>query len=184
MFKIALLLLSGLLVLSHPVSAQENAKAANLGDYEVDTVTGNPQIEEMVRRALEVDKAALPAYIPSVFFTPREQNLIDDARKGVVARSATDSELRQAQEGSVAVPKGPREISVSGILFVDSNDWTVWLNDQKITPEKLPSEIADIEVGRDYVKLKWFDEYTNQIYPIKLRSHQRFNLDTRIFLPG
>jgi hypothetical protein len=32
--------------------------------------------------------------------------------------------------------------------------------------------------------MKWFDEYTNQVFPIRLRPHQRFNIDARMFLPG
>jgi hypothetical protein len=42
----------------------------------------------------------------------------------------------------------------------------------------------DIKVSRAYIDLKWFDGYTNKIYPIRLRPQERFNLDSRIFLPG
>lgn len=120
--------------------------------------------------------------ISSLFFTPSEQSLVSEARLGYTARPPTDSELRQAERGNV--PKGPRELSLGGIIYASAGDWTIWLNGQKVTPKRLPPEVLDIKVRKDSIKLKWFDAYTNQIFPVKLRTHQRFNIDTRIFLPG
>ncbi len=120
--------------------------------------------------------------IPSLFFTPSEQSLVAEARLGLTARAPTGTELRQAEAGNV--PIGPRELALGGIVYLSSNDWTIWLNGEKITRNRLPSQIYDIDVKKNYVRLKWFDAYTNQIFPVKLRAHQRFNIDTRIFLPG
>ena len=120
--------------------------------------------------------------IPSLFFTPSEQSLIADARLGLTTRAPTDFELRQAEDGNV--PRGPRELSLGGIIYASSSDWSIWMNGQKITPNRLPPEILDIKVRKKYIRLKWFDAYTNQIFPVKLKPHQRFNIDTRIFLPG
>jgi hypothetical protein len=53
-----------------------------------------------------------------------------------------------------------------------------------VTPEALPEEIMDLKVYKEHVDLKWLDYYTNRIFPIRIRAHQRFNMDTRIFLPG
>jgi len=120
--------------------------------------------------------------IPSLMFTPSEQSLIAEAREGFLARPPTDFELRQAEDGNV--PRGPRELSLGGIIYTSSSDWSIWMNGQKITPNRLPPEILDIKVRKKYIRLKWFDAYTNQIFPVKLKPHQRFNIDTRIFLPG
>ena len=120
--------------------------------------------------------------IPSLLFTPSEQSLIAEAREGFTARPPTDFELRQAENGNI--PRGPRELSLGGIVYTSSSDWSIWMNGQKITPQRLLPEILDIKVRKKYIKLKWFDAYTNQIFPIKLKPHQRFNIDTRIFLPG
>ncbi len=120
--------------------------------------------------------------IPSLFFTPAEQSLIEEARAGLTTRAPTDFELRQAQDGTV--PMGPREVALAGIVYLSAGDWTIWLNGQKVTPNRLPPEILDIRVLKNSIRLKWFDAYTNQIFPIKLKTHQRFNIDTRIFLPG
>lgn len=122
----------------------------------------------------------------SLFFIPRELALLDDARRGVVARPATDQEIYDSQELSRIenIPQGPRELAMGGILYNSKDNWTIWLNGIKITPKRIPTEVLDIRVEKDVVRLKWFDAYTNQIYPIKLKAHQRFNIDTRIFLPG
>ncbi len=153
----------------------------------VETLTGDPQIEEMVRRLQLYAPDILMQQIGSLFFTAYEQNLIEDARKGLVARAPTDFEIsdsiKDQKEGSRPT-MGPRELAVGGIVYISSGDWTVWINGQKITPDRLPSEILDIRVYKNYIKIKWFDAYTNQIFPIKIKTHQRFNIDTRIFLPG
>ncbi len=120
--------------------------------------------------------------IPSLFFTPSEQSLIAEARLGLTARAPSQTELNAAEQGEIII--GPRELALGGIVYSSSTDWTIWLNGEKITRDRLPPEIYDIEVRKDYIKLKWFDAYTNQIFPVKLRTHQRFNIDTRIFLPG
>lgn len=159
----------------------------------VQTLTGDPLIEDMVRRMAITKPDVMPDQIPSLFFTIFEQNLIADARLGLVARPATDAEIEDSlrdlenwkDDGTSPQRRmGPRELSIGGIIYTNNKDWTVWLNGQKITPKRIPPEIIDIRVSKDSIKLKWFDEYTNQIFPIKMRTHQRFNLDTRIFLPG
>ena len=125
--------------------------------------------------------------MPSLFFTPRAMALLNDARRGLVSRSATDFEIDQAGRAAMdgqPPARGLRELSVGGIIYTAANDWTVWLNGQKITPDRLPPEILDIQVQKNHVRLRWYDAYTNQIFPIKIKTQQRFNLDTRIFLPG
>ena len=112
--------------------------------------------------------------IPSLFFSVWEHDLVTDARRGLTTRS---------DEGGM-MAAGPRDVSLGGIVYVSSADWTIWLNNTRITPDAIPGEIMDLKVFKEHIDLEWFDSSTNQIYPIRLRSHQRFNLDTRIFLPG
>ncbi len=144
--------------------------------------SGNKLVDEMVDRIELVRPRIDPTLIPSMFFTPSEESLIQEARLGLTTRAPTDSEIRRAEDGTVI--KGPRELSLGGIVYLSAGDWTIWLNGQKVTPDRIPPEVLDIVVRKNTVKIKWFDEYTNQIFPIKLRSHQRFNIDTRVFLPG
>ena len=171
--------------------ASENAPGENVPPLQdlppIETLTGDPQIEEMVRRALRVEPDFLTIQIPSLFLTSGEQNLLADARRGLVARPATESEIARSEkelEMQIRPPKGPDEIFLGGIVYVSSGDWTVWLNGQKITPKRLPPEILDIRVQKDHVKLKWFDAHENKVYPVKLRANQRFHIESRMFLPG
>lgn len=135
------------------------------------------------------------APMPSLFFTFWEMQAIEDAKasRGLVER-ATDAEIEQEnsslndrQDLTVDIPKpepGIRTISLGGILYSSAEKWVVWLNGRRITPTALPDEAISFWVTRDYVEVKWFDNYTNRIYPIRIRPHQRFDLDARIFLPG
>lgn len=149
------------------------------------------QVPEEDRTPIAVKKGEVsPNDIPSLLFTFWEHTAIKDARRsrGLV-RAPTDSELTKdlkkgPEELKTKPPPEERDISLGGIVYVSAGDWTIWLNGKRVTPQALPVEVIDLQVFDEYVELKWFDEYTNQIFPIRLRSHQRFNIDTRIFLPG
>lgn len=118
--------------------------------------------------------------LSTLFFTKWQHALLQEARAGYETRPLDPGE---ASSGAPIV-KGPREISLGGIVFKSSEQWTVWLNGRRITPDAIPREVLDLRVANDYIELKWFDAFTNQIFPIRLRAHQRFNIDSRIFLPG
>ncbi len=131
-----------------------------------------------------------PAQYAPILFTYWEHAAIQDARssRGLV-RPLSESELEDAlnsrDDGQrVRPPPEEREIRLSGIVYNGGKDWTIWLNGKRVTPDALPREVLDLKVFKSYVEMKWFDEYTNQIFPLRLRPHQRFNIDTRIFLPG
>lgn len=154
----------------------------------------NPQAEnqEMItpqNTALDMKAPVDINDLQSLFFTFWEHSAIRDARnsRGMV-RAPTEDELRRAREASAQrldrPPPGIRELSLGGIVYASGNDWTIWLNGTRVTPDALPEELLDLQVHKEYVEMKWLDEYTGQIFPVRLRPHQRFNLDSRIFLPG
>ena len=127
---------------------------------------------------------------PSLLFTYWEQVAIEDARRSIGQnRAPTESELTrdlrtdQNDERTMPPPE-ERDIALSGIAYKGSRNWTIWLNGKRVTPEAIPEEAIDLKVFKEYIEIKWFDEYTNQIIPIRLRAHQRFNIDNRMFLPG
>lgn len=128
---------------------------------------------------------------PSMLFTFWEHTAISDARRARGStRAPTESELMRdlktnnQEELRVKPPAEEREIKLSGILYQGGGKWTIWLNGERVTPQAIPEEVMDLKVYNDYIEFKWFDVYTNRIFPIRLRPHQRFNIDTRIFLPG
>ena len=132
--------------------------------------------------------------MPSVFFTFWEYAAILDAKKSfqdnLDVRGVSQEELERAIRDSKDLenrPKPPpeeREITLGGILYTSSEEWTIWLNGERVEPDALPKEIIGLNVYEDYIEMKWLDDYTMQVYPLRMRAHQRFNLDTRIFLPG
>jgi hypothetical protein len=130
-----------------------------------------------------------PNDIAPVIFTYWEHVAINDARnaRGAV-RPPTEEELahdlHKAPDEKIKPPPEDREIKLGGIMFISGKDWTIWLNGKRVTPQAIPKEIIDLKVFKEYVEMKWFDDYTNQIFPLRLRTHERFNIDSRIFLPG
>lgn len=124
--------------------------------------------------------------MPSLFLTVWERDLIINARKGQLTRDpdAPIEELATLSPEPLTPYEGPRDLRLSGIVYRDSKDWVIWLNAKRVSPTALLPEIMDIKVYKDYIELEWFDAGTNQIFPIRLRPHQRFNMDARVFLPG
>lgn len=126
------------------------------------------------------DPGVKPEDVGSLVFTLWEQLMIEEWR------NTQDINTRAPEQGEAVARagSGPREIALSGIVWRSSGEWTVWLNGQRLKPDALPREVMDINVHKKYVELKWYDATTNLIYPVRLRPHQRFNLDSRMFLPG
>ncbi len=125
--------------------------------------------------------------VPSLIFTPSQYALLREARVGFNTRIPTLQELQNTpnpNDPNYRAPAMVRDISLGGIAFTSPDDWTIWLNKTRITPDALPSEAIDLRVYKDFIELKWFDAQSNQVYPIRLRPNQKFNLDTRIFLPS
>lgn len=126
-----------------------------------------------------------PSGIKTIFFTLWQYKLLQEAKSIFRTRRPDASEL--TQDGLTDASQRPwdiRELSLGGILFRSVDSWIVWLNGQRVTPEAIPKQVIDIRVQESFIELKWFDSYTNLIYPVRIYPHQRFNLDSRIFLPG
>lgn len=124
--------------------------------------------------------------VPSLVFTPSQYALLREARIGFNTRTPTSQELRMGDpnDPNYRPPAAIRDVALGGIAFESPDDWTIWLNGKRVTPDALPSEALDLRVYRDFIELKWFDSRSNQVFPIRLRPSQKFNLDTRVFLPG
>lgn len=124
--------------------------------------------------------------VPSLVFTPSQYALLRESRGGFYAKAPSASELNKADpnDPNYRSPMVLRNIQLGGIAYNTPDDWTIWLNGGRVTPDLLPKQIVNLRVYKDFIELKWFDEQTNQLYPIRLRPNQKFNLDSRIFLPG
>lgn len=161
---------------------------ANAQDTSAQNIFYDPTSEN---QAISVaPQTANGSVIPSVFLTKDERAAIQRAisLRGVV-RPVTQGEVDGASffdtmEQPTKPPPEERNITLNGIVYNAADDWTIWLNGKRYTPDALPEEVIDLNVTKEYIEIEWFDEYSRQIYPIRLRSNQRFNIDTRIFLPG
>lgn len=174
-------------------TAQQEIESPTIDEAQVQTpaaeVLGAPT-EELVEQTDNRPRFN-PLEYQSIVFTHWEHVALNDARRsrGSV-RPPTEQELmrdlktREDELEKIKPPPEEREIRLAGIVYRKSNDWTIWLNEERVTPNAIPEEILDLKVYKSYIELKWFDDYTNQIFPIRLRPHQRFNIDARIFLPG
>lgn len=167
-----------LVALAMPSLAQEEIVAA--------PIEPPPIEEEVVQKTAEIN----PETIPSVLFMFWEHSAIKDAKRARgLARPPSEDELAREigsrqEELRVKPPAEERDITLGGIVYHKANDWTIWLNGKRVTPDALPEEVIDLRVFDEYIELKWYDNWTNQIFPLRMKAHQRFNIDTRIFLPG
>ena len=125
-----------------------------------------------------------PSDMKTVMFTLWEHSLLKEAEITYYSRDPDAEVGEDGEEVEETIKKGPREIILGGISYISDKRWTIWLNSQRITPKSLPPEVINLEVSREYVELQWFDEYTNTIYPIRLRPNERFNIDSQLFIPG
>ena len=162
--------------------------------------SGYALLEQVMRARDNIDppKAGIKDIV-TLFFNRWQHALIQEARESFYTRPTTEGEVQQeavkeeSQETQGPIQNQPprpppdpglREISLGGILFAGGTDWTVWLNNERVKPDAIPKEVMDIRVYDKFVDLKWYDAYTKRVFPVRLRPHQRFNLDSRIFLPG
>lgn len=125
--------------------------------------------------------------MPSLFFNFWQHRSIQEAKNSRgTARAPTLEEIDSYKEPEESLKPKPeeREIRLAGIVYGGKSDWTIWLNGERVTPSAIPEQVMDLRVYKDYIEVKWYDRYTNQIFPLRLRAHQRFNMDMRIFLSG
>jgi|GEM_PF-1503112 len=171
--------------------ADERDDSLLLDDGFLDATTSPPQEvpadEAAAEKAKPIDENINPNAIRSLLFSGWEYAAIADAiaARGLVDPDLYKNRLEQTQERQEE-DIGPtiRELRLGGILYTSADDWTIWLNGQRLMPGTLPDEILSLDVFNNYIEMKWLDPKTMQIYPVRLRPNQRFNIDRRLFLPG
>lgn len=112
-----------------------------------------------------------PVFLENVFLSDEEVSAIQRALLGVDKQEDTG-------------PKPPRLLRLSGLLYKNPNDWVIWLNGNRLTPDRLLPEIIEIRVDSKQIYLKWFDYGINNVIYITLRPHQIYDMETGILLPG
>ena len=165
-----------------------------------------PQLGQLGRGIVDLPYDPQQAIESSLLFYPNQMRLIRDFERGILFPkpdstptpvvkempdlAAPPKRLRPAprpEEQKTYVPPtvpSPRELYLAGIAFNNKENWTIWLNGQRLTPDTVPEEIFNISVQEEFIEIIWHDKQTHRVYPIRLRPNQRFNLDARMFLPG
>lgn len=162
----------------------------------------NPATETQEPAAIEIQTRDIaPVETPSenmrsLFYTAKEhKNLLDALRRRIpperrrlMGAGGDDVDVSQL-EGEVIRKKEPeapppRILHLSGLIYTASDDWKLWLNGTQIVPGKVPESVSALNVTRDYIDMKWYDKVTGEVIPVRLRAHQRFNIDTKTFMTG
>lgn len=156
----------------------------------------------------EGDEIFASPNISSLFFTADQHALLREARAGFNLRAPSPPQEREGTDASLSDLDlsidnfGPdpdqgndgnrkaqqktrasyiREIVLNGIVYNGPDQWIVWINNERVTPDDKFEQIVDMRVREAFVELRWYDGFSEKIFPIRLRSGQRFNLDTRSF---
>ncbi|TVQ83124.1 MAG: hypothetical protein EA357_07220 [Micavibrio sp.] len=116
-------------------------------------------------------------YPRSLFFTQSEVSAINRALLGF-GPSSTDAK----DDGKRRTD--PRYLNLSGVLYKSPDEWVIWLNGQRLTPDRLLPEIIEINVSPSKIEMKWFDYGISDVIFITLRPHQFYDIETGILLPG
>ena len=146
-------------------------------------------VEEELQEIYKEDLFEAPDF-QSLMFLPSEYAMLTAARASFVEVNPEDDTIGDGTQGESDIfpdeilQETVREVKLGGILYSGPDNWIVWINEQRVTPKAIPEEIVDIKVRKGYIELRWEDQQTNTIFPIRLKPNQRFNLDARIFLPG
>lgn len=140
---------------------------------------------------VEMEKPITAGDIRTLLFMPEDydklQRLLQRLR--VAKKMQQEADLKDLGIGNEEteeseVDTGPRLVRLGGISYSSADKWIIWLNGQRVTPDSMPLQVVKLDVFDDYIEIQWLDLKGNIIYPIRLRPHQSFHIDKKIFLPG
>lgn len=145
------------------------------------TPAAQPAASDKKNAAKDAKKEEPPAkpkvteFKGSLMFSDEQVFEIHQALSGTLLKN-------EAEAAALDIPK-VRKIILSGIYYKTSNNWIIWLNGQKLTPQsKMPPEIVDMQVTDKAVKLKWFDIGLNGIINVTMKPHHVYDIVTGVML--
>ncbi len=123
------------------------------------------------------------SFLSRFLFSQEEIEKLKQALGGAFKR-APEVPQSAEQDDDAPAAEYPRIVSMSGLIYTGPQDWTFWLNGVRVTPDKMMDELQNLYVTKHYIDFSWLDRQTNQLYPLRLRPHQSFHLDTKVFFTG
>ncbi|MEN8235990.1 MAG: hypothetical protein ABFQ95_00340 [Pseudomonadota bacterium] len=98
----------------------------------------------------------------SLLFTPEEQYQIKSTNRRAHIRAKTP--IHQA-----------KQLHLNAVLYVDENNWTIWINGHKITPNSPNVHLIIHKVSSEHILCTW--KHTTQNYEVELRTNQMFKVN-------
>ncbi len=91
--------------------------------------------------------------LTSLLFTDHEIELINEALVGgpEEEQSAAPAAPRIVK---LKQPVGPALLHLSAIVYFSPSSWTIWLNGERVTPDRWPKHIEALAVERDSIQVK------------------------------
>jgi hypothetical protein len=90
----------------------------------------------------------------------------------------TPQELYEAEMLARKLPPAPEgDIHLGAVLYYSPDDWTLWLQGEKWTPETVRGDLRVLEVTEDGVRLMWRDD-KRQEHEITLKPNQSYQIAT------
>jgi hypothetical protein len=91
----------------------------------------------------------------------------------------TSQEMREAGMLTRKIPPVREgEIHLGAVVYYDPDDWTLWLQGTKWTPETEQSDLRVLEVTANDVRLLWRGENGKEAQEILLKPNQSFEIAT------
>lgn len=107
--------------------------------------------------------------LTSLLFTATEVALIEEALRAAAAE---------------APAAGPGALYLSGILYLGPRAWTVWLNGERVTPDRWPEHVEGLTVERDSIEVKLGFTDGRSPVSIRLRPNQTYIVATGEVVEG
>ncbi len=163
-----------------PMDTMNEAMARPEGDPQTPAVV-TPQPPAVTATVTQTPIAPETKTMDSIFFTPNQLIAITRANQGFIAPAEAYDPDNQS---SKPIDPGPRIIALSGIVFNSQRDWTIWLNNERVTPNNIPDRVMGLSVRKDRVYIRWMDLGNQRIVNITLRPNQQYLLDSDSIVPG
>jgi hypothetical protein len=68
--------------------------------------------------------------------------------------------------------KDDSALTLNGIVFVSDKQWVVWINHQRITPDKIPNWLKILKITETYIQCEYL--YNKLWYQVTLEPYDTF----------
>ena len=115
------------------------------------------------------------------FFSPAQA-----VESGGVPQTSLFLSPQEAYEASLLAQKIPPErhgdIHLGAVMYYGPDDWTLWLQDKKWTPDTVSDDLRVLEVTSDEVRLAWRGKDAASEIEFVLKPNQSFQTATGIII--